>query len=496
MTNEIYAEGSLNQGFAENMTGKAENEYTPKYKIIFASALVSALLFTLCFKGSEVTAGLSSVLFFNIVSVGGLVVLKLFDSLKRKGGMFILLPIALLSGFNAYYEYSYYNIFNCIAFFVLFSCMMLYCADIERHPAFDSLLDCVFNKMFIASAQTCASSVKIDGLQMFKAAIGFAVSMPFLVVIGFLLASGDDAFFDAVSKLTDFDGLSIMWTVSVFLLVFMFACGFLYKFLHKEKRIAFNGIDTDKTIAVSFLTPVNLLFAFFCVAQLRYLVGDTPITEFTTYSRFAREGFFQLLIVTFINFSIILAFTDVLKAKTQGALKNSLALLCVFTLVLILSSFYRMYLYINAYGYTPLRIEVITFLAAETVLVFTTMYAILCNKTNILYTFVIAAAAALISLNVTARPEFSQSLNDDTPTDTVKTYTHSELPLMINGCYAADSDIVRDEMLARIIALYNEEKSSEHNWQSANIQSAAVQKQAEEFLKEEKYYIEENKYQQ
>ena len=32
------------------------------------------------------------------------------------------------------------------AFFVLFTCMMLYCAGIERHPALDSILDCIFNK--------------------------------------------------------------------------------------------------------------------------------------------------------------------------------------------------------------------------------------------------------------------------------------------------------------------------------------------------------------
>lgn len=474
-----------NTVFTGNITERPQNADAPRYKTIFAAALITAFLYTLCFKGTNVLAGLSSVLFFNAVGIGGLLVLRFFGRLKKKGGMFILLPIALLSVFNAYYEYSYYNIFNCLAFFVLFTCMMLYCAGIERHPALDSILDCIFNKMFAAVNNTVGSSVNVDGAQLYKVAVGIAVSMPFLAIIGYLLAVGDDAFFDAVTSLMDIDIWSIAWTFIVFTSVFMYACGFLYKFLYNEKRIVFNGVDTDKTIAVSFLTPVNLLFAFFCCAQLRYFFGDTPITEFTTYSRFAREGFFQLLIVTFINFSIILVFTDILKAEARGMLKGSLVMLCVFTLVLIISSFYRMYLYIDAYGYTPLRIEVITFLAAETVLVFTTVYAVLYNKTNILHTFVIAAAAALISLNVTARPEFSLSLNDPEPTDVYVSYTHSELPLLINGYYAAPSDEVRDEIKNIINALYNDEKYTAHNWQSANVQAIYNQSCAERFLTDE-----------
>ena len=484
--NENNAILEQNTVFTENITEKPQDPDAPKFKIIFTAALIAAFLFTLCFKGADVTAGLSSVIFFNITAIGGVCVLKLFGSLRKKGGLFILLPIALLSAFNAYYEYSYYNVFNCIAFFVLFTCMMLYCAGIEKHPALDSILDSVFNKMLVGTNRAVVSSVKVDGLQLFKVVVGIAVSMPFIAVIGYLLATGDDAFFDAMSSLLDVNGWSIAWTIIVFIAIFMYACGFLYKFLYNEKRIVFDGIDTDKTIAVSFLTPVNLLFAFFCCSQLRYFFGDTPVSEFTTYSRFAREGFFQLLIVTFINFSIILVFTDILKTKTKGLLKGSLVMLCIFTFVLIISSFYRMYLYIDAYGYTPLRIEVISFLAAETVLVFTTVYALLYNRTNILHTFVIAAAAALISLNVTARPEFSLSLNNDKPTDMSVEYTHSELPLLINGYYAAQGYAVQTEIKEKITALYNEEDTSKHNWQSANVQKIYIQSLTESFLNEEK----------
>ena len=50
----------------------------PRYKIIFTAALITAFLFTLCFKGADVTAGLSSVIFFNATSIGGLGVFRVF----------------------------------------------------------------------------------------------------------------------------------------------------------------------------------------------------------------------------------------------------------------------------------------------------------------------------------------------------------------------------------------------------------------------------------
>ena len=59
--------------------------------------------------------------------------------------------------------------------------------------------------------------------------------------------------------------------------------------------------------------------------------------------------------------------------KTKSAsgnkiIKNLILLLIMFSIILIFNSYYRMYLYINRFGFTVLRMQVILFLAMEIVL--------------------------------------------------------------------------------------------------------------------------------
>ena len=118
-----------------------------RHRFIFAAAVITAFLFTLCFKGINVHAGLSSVLFFNAAGIVGLVYLKMLGMLKRKKGIILMAPIFLLSCFNAYFEYSEYNTYNSIAFFVLLTGMLLYCSGIETKLKTDSFFNIFFSAL-------------------------------------------------------------------------------------------------------------------------------------------------------------------------------------------------------------------------------------------------------------------------------------------------------------------------------------------------------------
>ena len=88
-----------------------------------------------------------------------------------------------------------------------------------------------------------------------------------------------------------------------------------------------------------------------------------------TYAEYAREGFFQLLLVTVINFSII--FFLIYKTDTineNSVLKCLVLILISFTILLIFNSYYRMYLYMHEYGFTILRTQVILFLLMELII--------------------------------------------------------------------------------------------------------------------------------
>lgn len=463
-----------------------------RHSVIFIAALITAALFTLCFKGRYVMAGASCLLFFNALGIAGLAVLKLTGMLKRKASIVLILPIFALSCFNAYFEYSYYNIFNCMAFFVLLTTMLLYCSGVENKLCMDAFLNIIFNRMLHGTGLAARSvfiGKKFNAENIIKTFLGAVCSIPIIAVISQLLLLGDDAFYDTVESIAvNFDTADLIWTLAVFGCIFVFFCGYFYRFLEKEPRITFNGLVTDNTIATAFLTPVNLLFLFFCYSQLSYLGKGSAITEFTTYSSFAHEGFFLLLIVTFINFSIILAFTDILKAQTKGRLKYSLLLLCMFTFLLIISCFYRMYLYMAAYGFTPLRIEVVSFLAVESILVFTTMVSISRGRTDIIQDFVIAAVIALMTLNFTARPEFSAKMNAQLGFSDISEScgTHSSIPLLIEKYSTAADTKERSRIAEKIDHLYDAKEYSEvsTHWQSFSIQRYSIQKAAAEFFED------------
>jgi hypothetical protein len=112
----------------------------------------------------------------------------------------------------------------------------------------------------------------------------------------------------------------------------------------------------------TFLIIVNLVYGLFVYVQIRYLflnVGALP--GGITYAEYAREGFFQLLLVAIINVALVafLEFLNKGQLKRQRMLENcTLAM----TFMMAVSAFYRMHLYEMTYGYTSLRMLVFMFL--------------------------------------------------------------------------------------------------------------------------------------
>ncbi|QRN86687.1 DUF4173 domain-containing protein [Clostridia bacterium] len=112
----------------------------------------------------------------------------------------------------------------------------------------------------------------------------------------------------------------------------------------------------------TFLTVINLVYGLFVYIQIRYLflmAGTLP--EGITYAEYAREGFFQLLLVAVINVVLvaILEFLNQKQLRNQRWLENCTLSM---TLMMSISSFYRMHLYESYYGYTSLRMLVFMFL--------------------------------------------------------------------------------------------------------------------------------------
>ena len=207
--------------------------------------------------------------------------------------------------------------------------------------------------------------------KILNAVFGIIVGIVFSIVILLLLMSADDYFNKFVSKTfisINLDFSKIMQFVIFFIIIFSIGVNLIRNryIVMKENKTR----KIDHTIIISMLSVINLVFVLFLISEVSKLCGNfLQIPKGYIYSSYAREGFFQLLFVTIINFSIILYLiykTNVI--KENKIIRNLVLILISFSVLLIFNSYYRMFLYIDKFGFTNLRLQVILFLLMELIL--------------------------------------------------------------------------------------------------------------------------------
>ena len=220
--------------------------------------------------------------------------------------------------------------------------------------------------------------------KILNAVFGIIVGIVFSIVILLLLMSADDYFNKFVSKTfisINLDFSKIMQFVIFFIIIFSIGVNLIRNryIVMKENKIR----KIDHTIIISMLSVINLVFVLFLISEVSKLCGNfLQIPNGYIYSSYAREGFFQLLFVTIINFSIILYLiykTNVI--KENKIIRNLVLILIAFSVLLIFNSYYRMFLYIGKFGFTNLRLQVILFLFMELIL-FGIIIKKIINKVN------------------------------------------------------------------------------------------------------------------
>ena len=77
----------------------------------------------------------------------------------------------------------------------------------------------------------------------------------------------------------------------------------------KNSQRIINKISFDNIISNTILTILNFVYLIFCYIQIVNLfIGYSNLPEYE-YANYARQGFFQLMIVSIINLIIILITT-------------------------------------------------------------------------------------------------------------------------------------------------------------------------------------------
>lgn len=340
-------------------------------KVNILIPLISALLWVI-FHNLNISWYIKDVIFpFSLILIGNIIILKNNEYINKKAYYF-LIPISLILLSGMILEIDYNNMFlNIIILPILFMMFFFTLTNKNYKITFSnlSLVFKIFPKDLFYNLKTLESGAKNGDIKKITNIIlGIIIGGILALVILSLLISADDYFGIFIRNLSRFlpiNTSNIALLVIYFSVLFSISLNIIKNKTLKIKKVIYK--KHESTMIITILSIINLVFVLFLVSELSRLTNNfLQIPMEYTYSSYAREGFFQLLFITVINFSVITYLLYKTECVKQSKVVKSLIYLLIgFSIILIMNSYYRMFLYIGHYGFTILRLQVILFLAME-----------------------------------------------------------------------------------------------------------------------------------
>ena len=301
------------------------------------------------------------------------------DMIVNEKGYIYLIPIVLIITGTVLLNTHVSNmILNVFILPILITCMFLKLTNKNYHisSSFMKWTCKLFPDNLFSNLKLVTDNINIkknNKKKLGNILKGLLIGIPFVLIILMLLTSADLYFNTFLEKIiTHINFKTITNNVLVLVLYFIIMIVTIINIIKNKDTIEKTKPikKVESSIASTLLIMVNLVFTLFIISEISKLTGNfLQLPTQYTYSEYAREGFFQLLAVTIINFSIILFFlykTNIV--KENKLIKGLILLLITFTIILIFNSYYRMYLYMHEFGFTILRTQVILYLIMELIL--------------------------------------------------------------------------------------------------------------------------------
>lgn len=307
-----------------------------------------------------------------------------------KRGLGLLIIMILLSVTYIFRDVSALHLLNMCVFYVLFLAYNVHMLSKQPFRVDSTYLTQILEMIVMPFGELAVPYQYIGQKLKFKKIkdlepktkqilIGLVISIPILLVFIALMASADDVFRSIVSIeklfIMDFINSTTLPKTIIFLLTTSYVFGHYHYLLYKERTVLEKPIVTRKyhdTIITTITILVNVLFAVFIFVQFRYLFSNS-IIKGMTYSSYARKGFFELTVISLIVIGLILILKYFSKDKLNKILQS---LLLLSTMVIAYSAIFRMNLYLEAYGYTWLRIVSLCFIYLQIIIMMATLMAI------------------------------------------------------------------------------------------------------------------------
>ncbi len=205
--------------------------------------------------------------------------------------------------------------------------------------------------------------------------VGLLITAPVTLLVSMLLMSADGGMETLLTGIVDsiLNSLdtSMIFQVIIGLFVGCMIFNMLYTNVHKNTTM-YSDEDCDisinhlrvcpNMIVYTALTPLCVLYTMYIFSQIGYFINAFSGNLYGdySYSEYARRGFFELSAIACINFAVIVmsnALCKRLEANVKPkTLKVFTVAICVYTLFIVSTAVSKMFLYINEYGLTRLRL--------------------------------------------------------------------------------------------------------------------------------------------
>ncbi|MEC0127349.1 DUF4153 domain-containing protein [Paenibacillus pabuli] len=305
---------------------------------------------------------------------------------------------------------------------------------------------------------------------VFKVLIGLVASLPILIVVLSLLSSADGIFNQYLSgfpewlnQLTFTPGLPrILWIIIAGVLLFGYVWGFVQPMQYEAEKRANahwkNGAESaviprDHTLEASPVNPIvegevtnqitaeepctqvhrepfkldpvivgtmllviNCVYVLFVLVQFSYLfgAGDGQLPADLSYAEYARSGFAELVLVTGINFFILIVALQYTRPSGKAGLIMHQVLLLVLvccSAIMLYSAFMRLNLYEQAYGYTYIRFLVHAFMIFLALLLLIAGLRIRYTTIPLIRWYIVLALTAYVAVNYVGMDKRIAELN-------------------------------------------------------------------------------------
>ncbi len=187
-----------------------------------------------------------------------------------------------------------------------------------------------------------------------------------LIIFTFLFSSADAVFGDVMKNIFSFNlDMTLVGRTVFFIIVSAF---FIGVFGYMTRRSVYGHTDDVQNVRTVgaietriLLISITSLFFLFIAFQITYLFGGQShiLAQGLNYAEYARQGFFELIIVALLSYIIISVLEKRIVKKEQGhifSFKVLTTVLIAEVIIILISAFVRLMAYEQAYGFTTIRL--------------------------------------------------------------------------------------------------------------------------------------------